>query len=430
MSGQGIPMTHTPRAFPLAVSAAVVLALAGCETKLMPTPNIYDEGEYELFGDLDPALQTNEADILYVTDRGPIEPRGGGLRYGHQRSRSMVFGSYVIEIGRNISWDQLLRESTSPKRSLSLPLRVKSMTEHGRFPPTPVPLVDRGGGPVDDPQATAAMEAVEESFREEVRQRLDRTPVKEVFVYVHGFHDTFDFAAAVLAEFWHFGGRIGVPILYSWPSGAPGLVRGYTHDRESGEFTIPHLKRFLRLVASMPEVERMHIIAHSRGTSVVAIALRELLIEDRGRGRNPRETLRIGNVVLASPDIDLDVYFQRFFGEKFYEIAEHVTIYVSPYDKAIGLSQWLNSDRRLGDVKPKDFTEDEKEILKSIGSYDIVESKVHAGFLGHGYYHSSPAVSSDLILLVRYGAGAGSDQRPLKEIIAGYWVLDDKEYPE
>jgi esterase/lipase superfamily enzyme len=422
-------MPHPSRAFLAAVSAAIVLALAGCQTKLMPTPNIYAGGEYELFGDLHPALRTNEVEILYVTDRVPLEPKGGRLRYGHERSRSMAFGSSVVEIGRDVSWETLLRESTSRKRSVSLPLQVDSITELGRFPQTPLPIVEQNGRLMEDPEITAQTADVEARFRDEVAGRLARTPAKEVFVYIHGFHNTFDYAAAVTAEFWHFAGRAGVPILYSWPAGAPGLLRGYTHDRDSGEFTIPHLKHFLRLIASVPEVERIHVVAHSRGTHVLTGALHELVIENLAMDRDPRQTLKIANVVLASPDIDLEVFFQRFFGEQFFRGAQHVTIYVSKKDNAIDLSEWLQSDRSLGDVQLEEFTEDELQMLEDVGSYDIVESKVRSSFLGHGYYHSNPAVSADLILVLRYGAKAGSDQRPLKHLTAKYWVLDIEAYP-
>jgi esterase/lipase superfamily enzyme len=46
-------------------------------------------------------------------------------------------------------------------------------------------------------------------------------PRKEVFIFVHGFHNDFNDAAFVMAELWHFLGRIGVPIVYTWPSGYP-----------------------------------------------------------------------------------------------------------------------------------------------------------------------------------------------------------------
>ena len=48
--------------------------------------------------------------------------------------------------------------------------------------------------------------------------------------------------------------------------------------------------------------------------------------------------------------------------------------------------------------------------------------------IGHGYYHSSPAVSSDLLLVMR-GFAPGSPERPLKPVFPGYWVLDDEDYP-
>ena len=45
-----------------------------------------------------------------------------------------------------------------------------------------------------------------------------------------------------MAEFWHFLGRLGVPLKYTWPAGRPGL-NGYSYDRESSEFTVNHRRR-------------------------------------------------------------------------------------------------------------------------------------------------------------------------------------------
>lgn len=55
-----------------------------------------------------------------------------------------------------------------------------------------------------------------------VRQ-LELTPRKELFVYVHGYHNSFADAAFTMAELWHFLGCIGVPIIYTWPAGHPGM---------------------------------------------------------------------------------------------------------------------------------------------------------------------------------------------------------------
>jgi esterase/lipase superfamily enzyme len=415
------------RALPAPLAA---LLLCACQPQLMPTPNIYSTGRYELFEDVAPPLRSSGVDILYVTDRGPIEKKGELAGYGYERCRSVAFGSCTVEIGKGLTWDELLQESTAPRRSKSLPLHVRQVNEMGRLPETPWLMTDQDGRLVDDPATVARSNEVGQRFGDELRRRLALTPSKDVFIYVHGFHNSFEQSVEIIAEFWHFGGRVGVPIVYSWPAGSPGLLRGYNHDRESGEFTIHHLKRFLRLVASVPEVQRIQIIGHSRGTDVITTALRELLFEDTGAGRDTRQTLRIDNVVLASPDLDLDVFFQRFPAERFFHVARHLTIYVSAKDKAIGMAQWLyRSHRRVGDVEPEDFSADEEELLTRIGAYDIVDAKVKTGALGHSYYHSNPAVSSDLLLLLRYGARAGSPQRPLKQVIPGYWVLDSDDYP-
>ncbi|MGH7150456.1 MAG: alpha/beta hydrolase, partial [Planctomycetota bacterium] len=429
--GTGTAMQEAPRRRFASLLALGALAGVGCRgTKLMPTPNIYLGGRYALFEDLHPSLRTSKVDLLYVTDRSPVEEEGRLAGYDHGRSTSAAFGSCVVEIGRDVPWETLLRESTRRDRTVSLPLRVREVTELGRFPVTPWPLVEREGRLVDDPAVAAEDEAVAARFREEVRRRLALTPEKEAFLYVHGYHNRFEYAACVLAEFWHFGGRIGVPISYSWPAGAPGLLRSYTHDRESGQFTIHHLKQLLRLVTSIPEVERINVVCHSRGTDVLSSALRELLLEERAAGRDPRQSLRIRNVVMASPDIDLDVFLQRFVAARFYQVAERITVYCSRRDKALGFSRYLfDSRRRLGRVRPEDFTEEEKALLVRTQAYDFVDARVKTGFLGHGYYHSNPAVSSDLILLLRYGAKAGSEARPLVPAMPCYWGLESESYP-
>ena len=100
----------------------------------------------------------------------------------------------------------------------------------------------------------------------------------------YGYNNTFEDGTFVIAELWHFLGRQGVPILYTWPAGFFCRLRGYNHDRESGEFTVFHLKQFLRIVASTPGLEQLHLVAHSRGTDVLTTALRELFIETWAAG--------------------------------------------------------------------------------------------------------------------------------------------------
>jgi len=59
-----------------------------------------------------------------------------------------------------------------------------------------------------------------------------------------------------MTELWFFLGRIGIPIVYTWPAGHPGIF-GYTYDLESSEFTVYHLRRVLTAIAKFPEVEKI-----------------------------------------------------------------------------------------------------------------------------------------------------------------------------
>ena len=118
-------------------------------------------------------------------------------------------------------------------------------------------------------------------------------------IFVHGVSNDFEDGVATLANLWHYSGRQSLPISYSWPAGNPGLLR-YFRDVGAGEFSVFHVKEFLRLLASVPEVKRIDIVAHSRGNAVVTDALRELLIEARAGGHEPRDVLKTGILVMAA----------------------------------------------------------------------------------------------------------------------------------
>lgn len=394
----------------------IALALAGCSRQLMPTPNLYIDAQADPFADVPPAQRTADVDMLYVTDRVP-EPRRGSMRYGVGRSPSMAWGSCVVGIGRDLTWEQLVDNSRKRHRDVSLPLSLQSITEVERFPETP-----------DPSQAEPADErAAEAEFLNELKRRLALTPRKEAFVFVHGYHDSFEAAAFVAAELWHFLGRQGVPIVYTWPAGHGGLLQGYDYDRESGLFSVYHLKGFLELLATCPQLESVSIIAHSRGTSVVVDALGDLIIAARAAGREPREAYKLHRLVLAAADIDVMVATQRIAAERIGADTGPATIYISQHDMALGISDWLFSDRRLGNLEYDELTDFERAVVADSPGLTIVDARVPKQGWGHSYFHTSPAVSSDLILLLRDDLEPGRG-RPLTNVGPNYWELD-KDYP-
>jgi esterase/lipase superfamily enzyme len=266
------------------------------------------------------------------------------------------------------------------------------------------------------------------NFHQLLRERLAKTPQKDVFIFIHGFNTEFNDAVYRPAEVWHFMGRAGVPVAYTWPAGFSG-IRGYAYDRESGEFTIFHLKNFIRAVAACPDVERIHLVAHSRGTDVTITALRELNIEYQAKGESTAEALKLENLVLAAPDLDEDVFMQRFTAENLLEAARRTTIYVSKNDKAIGLADLVfASKRRVGALGPRDFTPAMRQMLAKLPNLQFIECNVKSSsFLGsHDYVFNHPAALSDLILVLRDRRPPGKEfGRPLREPALGVWELNN-----
>jgi hypothetical protein len=59
---------------------------------------------------------------------------------------------------------------------------------------------------------------------------------------------------------------------------------------------------------------------------------------------------------------------------------------------------------------------------------NIVEVEGASGFIGHGYFHTNPAASSDLIQILREGSFPGEASRPLTRKHLNFWTMPE-DYP-
>ncbi len=226
---------------------------------------------------------------------------------------------------------------------------------------------------------------------------------------------------------WEPDGREGLPIVYTWPAGYPGIF-GYTYDRESSEFTVVHLKQIITWLSAQPEIENIHLIAHSRGTDVAVSAFRELVIWARGAGLDPREHFKIKNVVMAAPDIDVQVVSQRIAAEHLALAVDQATLYSSPDDKAIGIAEMLFASPRgrLGTLGIDELNEEEIGRMKANASrVTVVNFQGESTGYGHSYFRNNPAVNSDLVLMIRYGFKPGEAGRPLEYIGLNFWRVPE-----
>ena len=132
-------------------------------------------------------------------------------------------------------------------------------------------------------------------------------------------------------------------------------------------------------------------------------------------------------MVLAAADLDTEVVSQRIGAEGLTSVPERVTLYVSGTDRAIRVAELLfGSKRRIGQLRYEDLTQQLRDALAALPQLQIVDARVSTGFLGHDYFYSSPAVSSDLILLLRDNRKAGEEHgRPLTPRQQNYFEIRD-----
>lgn len=414
----------------IAFSLAFLIGLLiGCQGPALPrAPTLYSQNAQAAFADVPPARRTTEIEILYATDRSVEHTDDGEIAYGSRRSPSLAFGRAVVHLGREMTWDELVEASLNSRPRV--PISVGRVEEIVRLPSTMTPLVRINHELVDDPAVVQSYLKSVEVVHAELARRMRETDRHDVFLFVHGVHNGFHAPLRRMAQLWHFLGRPGVPVVYTWPAKAKGgPLRGYMYDRESSEFTIAHCRQLLEILASSPEVERIHILAHSRGTDVVVTTLRELHLLRGGDPKTTRGDLKLGQLILAAPDIDWEVAQQRLRPDRVHLVPERLTIYATPEDKAIGLASWLFSSlRRLGQLTGEMLTEKQRQVMVAHDvPVDFIDVNVRKkGSFGHSYFIDNPSVFSDVILILRDERPPGAEHgRPLIKRDDGFWELRD-----
>ena len=403
-----------------------LLSACSPQDALAPTPAIY-AGATALAENSRPSGDGEDLSLVYVTDRAPVaDPATGALSYSAGRSPFMSFGTIDVDITPSTPTD-------------TGKLKLGPVTEIGRFPGGPYTVEQTPKGFRRSPDDVAAHESAVAELQGEIRRRLATTQRKEVVLFIHGYNNTFDDAARTTGNICHYLGRDFVCVILTWPAGGKGVFMGYNIDRESSEFAVADMKKAIRAVGETEGVRAIHLIAHSRGTDVLTSALQQLLIEAYASRSSISQQLKVRNVVLFAPDIDIDVAAQKLsglisdpdahFGPKknpngvFPQGGLHVTVYSSPDDKALGLSSFLfSSDLRLGQ---QDLDRPNTNALGGdpghSGLFDFIEVNGTTDTFGHGYFLSNPAVSSDLVAMIRYGLKPGDPGRPLVEIKRSFW---------
>jgi esterase/lipase superfamily enzyme len=199
---------------------------------------------------------------------------------------------------------------------------------------------------------------------------------RDVLLYVHGFNETFETALTSYARVVAKLEFTGAPVLFTWPSA--GSVLDYNYDRESAMWSRDALEETLTALAANPKVGRIHVLAHSMGALALLESLRS--ISDRTSGMLAG---RFGAVILANPDVDIDL-FKRQMARLPY-LAAKTTVIISNRDRALELSRRLAGGvARVGAA--------DRSALIATGATVVDASEFGSGLINHDLFMSNDEV--------------------------------------
>jgi esterase/lipase superfamily enzyme len=105
-----------------------------------------------------------------------------------------------------------------------------------------------------------------------------------------------------------------------------------------------------------------------------------------------RNTGKLGEVVMAAPDVDTKVF--RNTTSAAWEAGEHFTLYASSCDWPLRLSKMIHGYDRAGD------SGDKLVIVDRVDSIDA--TRVETSLFGHSYYGDASSILADLFLLLHH----------------------------
>lgn len=217
-----------------------------------------------------------------------------------------------------------------------------------------------------------------QSFGSAIEKALLEHPAgsRDVLVFVHGYNVNFSDAVLRVAQFVHDTKYQGVPVLFSWAS--RGRTVDYVYDINSA---LQARDRLIRLggILSGTDAEHFDIVAHSMGNLLTVEAMRQLQLQGKFNTSG-----RLRRIILASPDIDIDLFRTQL--TVFPEKERQFYVLISEDDRALELS------RRLGGGISRVGAADATKLAElGINVIDVTEIS-EKGSINHSKFADSPAI--------------------------------------
>ncbi len=185
---------------------------------------------------------------------------------------------------------------------------------------------------------------------------------RDVVIFVHGYNYSFEESLFRLAQLAVDGKLREIPVLFAWPSAAS--VAGYVADKDAVTYSRDDLVHVLTDVANDPKVGKITVFGHSMGAWLATEALRQLRLTGQDAVID-----RLNGVVLAAPDIDIDVFRRQM--EVIGPLDPPMTLLVSKDDRALMASSRIAGSReRIG---TRDVNDPQVQALAGAHSIRLID---------------------------------------------------------
>lgn len=260
------------------------------------------------------------------------------------------------------------------------------------------------GGPADPKQhfvTTKRDFLTSNEFLDKIRARarVGGPEANDVLIFVHGYNTLYEEAVYWMAQIVHDSGFQGTAVLFAWPS--RGKAPLYLADREASTYSRDYFEEALLSISKVSEVKEINILAHSMGNWLAVETLRQAKLKGRGDFGG-----KLGNVILASPDLDANVFRTQL--DVIGQLPRPITVLVSGDDEALALSSWLAGDvDRAGRI-----TADDARAIEGAKKYNLRVVDLTGVDDGKGNHHSKYSKSAAVVEAIGRGLrddGASSE---------------------
>ena len=215
-------------------------------------------------------------------------------------------------------------------------------------------------------------------FSRSLDRELATRPVDErdIMLFVHGFNTDLVLSILRAAQIKHDSGFEGIPVVFAWASAAKAI--DYVYDLNSAL----QARDWLIDTADAVTVTRtpgVSVLAHSMGNMLTVEAMRQAQLQGRFNRYG-----KLKNIILASPDIDVDLFKRQL--SVFPKDERTFYVLISANDKALDLSRRLAGGvNRVGN--------DDAEDLADLGVTVIDLTEINdTNSLNHSKFADSPEI--------------------------------------